>query len=84
MGHKLSWKEVRAGIESRNPKAGSEAEIKRKATYWFAFRFTFNYLLIELRSNYIPGGDTTHSEINLPPSIATEKKNAHRHRQGPV
>ena len=78
-GRKLG-QELKAGTQRQEVKQRPW----REAAYWFESRLTFNYLLIQLRTNYIPGGGATHSEINLPPWIATEKKNAHKHRHGPV
>lgn len=83
MSHKLSRKEVRAGIEGRNPKAGSEAETIEESSLLLCFQAHIQ-LSAYPTEDYIPGGGTTHSEIDLPPLIATEKKCAHRHRHGPV
>lgn len=58
MGHKLSWKEVKAGIEGRNPKAGSEAETMEERSLLVCFQAH-----IQLRAypaTYLPrAGSTT-------------------------
>lgn len=73
MGHKLSRMEVRAGIEGRNPKTGSEAETMEYSSLLVCF-WAHIQLPAYPTEDYIPGDGTTHSEIDLPPSIATEKK----------
>lgn len=72
MSHKLSRKEVRAVIEGRNPKAGSEAETIEESSLLVCFQAQIQLPAYPTEDN-ITGGGTTHSETDLPSSIATEK-----------
>lgn len=69
-------------------KAGTQRqEVKqrpwRKAAYLLVC-FQAHIQLPAYPATYLPRGGFTHSEIDLPPWIATEEKNAHRHRDGVV